>query len=654
MTHQMNVMRVFAFLAVAPSVWSVGQCDANGQCTVKGGIKDGDWWRKELNSAQPECKDIDPQNTGTCHQWTVKLDPGAVERVREIKQTLNDYIMTTEQVALKSRVLSWNDPMDELYLSAPKNVQGSDRVFVTPHIDGFVGWIPFMRAWRCVYGLTGPHDTVTIQPMRNPDEREVTLGPGVFTCFDYNREIHWIENRPNNATGAHADERMVLKIHFYEYPAVLGSFLGNAFGALNANYNFLARRAFLVSQFPDRSVVSRLVARAINGITLFGGSFEVVYGYCNMGIVAAAALAVKFNLHDLIFWAGSLHLVVCLLAVVFRSTPLGVVIRDAVALNATSLVLLATGYLKAQASKFDLGSHVVTAVGFGLAGSAYASLGADLTYFGAQLAPGTLAGSTVSSSFFPYSAVSHPMTLGSVVGLLGLRLHPVFGPKFHSAFLAQSLLHVALLAAEVFDVHLPAGADYFSMYADFAQYHQSAANVYAHLLTTGVSLVGVFGLLNLALAGSSPASGKASSAAGSKGGKEAAPSANLPLLALSLSWIGVRYTVPDDDVAHGTVALAAVLATLAWAFKPTKKQSLGLVVGGALGQEIAHALAGEGTYMAAYASEALSAGAAAAVPKPGALVTFLLHNVWLVPFEIRAAVNTLAAQLTPSMAPGTV
>ena len=72
---------------------------------------------------------------------------------------------------------------------------------------------------------------------------------------------------------------------------------------------------------------------------------------------------------------------------------------------------------------------------------------------------------------------------------------------------------------------------------------QSAANVYAHLLTTGVSLVGVFGLLNLALAGSSPASGKASSAAGSKGGKEAAPSANLPLLALSLSWIGVRYTV---------------------------------------------------------------------------------------------------------------
>lgn len=110
------------------------------------------------------------------------------------------WILIPLQVDLKSRVLAWNNPMDELYLSAPKNTEGSDRVFVTPHIDGFVGWIPFVRQWRCVYGLTGPHDTVTVQPMRNPHEREILLSPGVFTCFDFNREIHWIENRPSNHT----------------------------------------------------------------------------------------------------------------------------------------------------------------------------------------------------------------------------------------------------------------------------------------------------------------------------------------------------------------------------------------------------------------------------------------------------------------------
>lgn len=101
--------------------------------------------------------------------------------------------------------------------------------------------------------------------------------------------------------------RQVLKLHFYEYPAIVGAFLGDSFGALNANYNFLARRAFLISQFPDRSWVSRMVAKMINGVTIFGGSAEVVYGYCNIGIVAAAAVAVKFRLHALIYWAGESH-----------------------------------------------------------------------------------------------------------------------------------------------------------------------------------------------------------------------------------------------------------------------------------------------------------------------------------------------------------
>jgi hypothetical protein len=82
-TLTVNRIRAFAFLVMSPCVWSVGQCDSNGVCTVKvsflphfarrslkissfvhtyqGGIKDGNWWRQELNSAQPDCKAIDPQ-----------------------------------------------------------------------------------------------------------------------------------------------------------------------------------------------------------------------------------------------------------------------------------------------------------------------------------------------------------------------------------------------------------------------------------------------------------------------------------------------------------------------------------------------------------------------------------------------------------------
>ena len=70
------------------------------------------------------------QGTGTCHQWTVDLSDSARESVNSIKTTVQDFIMTTEDVEAKRRVLTWNDGMDELYLSAPKHNRGSDKVFV--------------------------------------------------------------------------------------------------------------------------------------------------------------------------------------------------------------------------------------------------------------------------------------------------------------------------------------------------------------------------------------------------------------------------------------------------------------------------------------------------------------------------------------------
>jgi hypothetical protein len=597
-------------------------------CTVKGGIKNGAWWRKELNSAQPECKKIDPENSGTCHQWTVALGDNAKKVVQNIKQTLNDYIKTTEKTDLKNRVLVWNTPMDELYLSAPKNSEGSDRVFITPHIDGFVGWVPFMRQFRCVYGLTGPHDTVTIQPMRNPDQREVTLGPGVFTCFDFNREIHWIEHRPGNGT-EHNEERMVLKLHFYEYPALLAK-LGHAFGNLNAQYNFFARRAFLVSQFPDRSLFARAVARAINGITYFGGSTEVVYGYCNAGLVLCIAAATKFNLHSFAFWAGSLYVVTCLLATLFRSNTLGMLQRDAPALFFTSALATGAAYLAAQRKFFDLVSAAVAAAGFALAVAGYRALGPDLALYGAELVGPAFAGQSVRA--FPYSFVAHPMALGALVALLGLRLHPTFGPKFHAAFVAQSALHVALLAAEVFDAHVPADLDYYAALADFSKYHASPGNVYAHLATTGLALMGALGLAFLPLR---PASGAKRAAGADK------PALHGPLLAAGLTWSVVRYAVPDDDAAFATVAVAAALAGAAWTAQPSAKACAVLIVLGTLGQEAAHHYYGEVTYMASYAGFSFKA-----------LSTLCLHNLWLVPFELRAAVSALTASLVPAMAPG--
>lgn len=263
---------------------------------------------------------------------------------------------------------------------------------------------------------------------------------------------------------------MVFKLHFYEYPQLLGR-LGHAFGWLNAEYNFFARRAFLVSQFPDRSWLARLVARGINGITLFGGSFEF-FGYCNAGIVLCLLAAVRWDLARLVAWAAPLHLVVLLCALVFREHTLGVLSRDAAALTAAAAVLVGLPYAAAQATHFHAPSALLAGGGAALAWAAWAQLGADLFWGGAQLAPAQLGAHVLPAiTAGPYAHLAHPWCVGCLVALLGLRLHPRFGPsqEFKAAFWALSGLHVLLLAAEVSDLHVPADMRYLATYADFSK-----------------------------------------------------------------------------------------------------------------------------------------------------------------------------------------
>ncbi len=128
------------------------------------------------------------------------------------------------------------------------------------------------------------------------------------------------------------------------------------------------------------------------------------------------------------------------------------------------------------------------------------------------------------------------------------------------------------------DAHVPAGLDYYAALADFTKCHAAPGNVYAHLLTTGLALMGALGLAFLPLRAAA-------------GAKPAGPHG--PLLAAGLTWAVVRYTVPDDDAAFATVAVAAALAWAAWAAKPSAKACAVLLALGVLGQEAAHHYYGE-------------------------------------------------------------
>lgn len=114
---------------------------------------------------------------------------------------------------------------------------------------------------------------------------------------------------------------------------LIPKWMGEAFGRLNVEYNFFARKAFLVSQFPDQSAFARFVGQIINAITNYGGNTEVYFGYVNVGILLAFLFAAHFRGSDLLVTAGMAHFGIYILAFLFRSVTLGMFARDAIFLK---------------------------------------------------------------------------------------------------------------------------------------------------------------------------------------------------------------------------------------------------------------------------------------------------------------------------------
>merc|ERR1712070_130625 len=215
--------------------------------------------------------------------------------------------------------------------------------------------------------------------------------------------------------------------------------------------------------------------------------------------------------------------------------------------------------------------------------------------------------------------LSLAMKAGWMVATFGMYLG--VGLEFRSVFRSQLVWNAIVAVLEITNVHLPSTLSYDRVLADFEACHKDIANIYAHVITTGVALVGVFGLINLMVRAHQ---------------KEAktTKTAYLPLILMAVSWVLARYTVPDDDVAFLTVGVIFALAALSWHLKLSMTASLALLVGGMAGQEVAHMMAKETAYMWTYLAEQEPSMAAA---------TFALHNVWLVPFELRSLITTVSA-----------
>lgn len=81
--------------------------------------------------------------------------------------------------------------MNEVYVSGPPKGGSSDAVFTTRHTDGPWALLPFCSAYRCILGLDSSAVYTTVFP--NVPGRTTTCREGDLVCFDYHREIHYIE-----------------------------------------------------------------------------------------------------------------------------------------------------------------------------------------------------------------------------------------------------------------------------------------------------------------------------------------------------------------------------------------------------------------------------------------------------------------------------
>jgi hypothetical protein len=173
--------------------------------------------------------------------------------------------------------------------------------------------------------------------------------------------------------------------------------------------------------------------RAANGSTLACGLFVLVVAL-GTGIEGEPALAVYL----LSYW----HYYIYWMAFAFGGVPFDVFKRDAMAMKAVSVAVLAVAYL---AAPLDLASLAVIAGGVLLNVRAAAVLGLDRTYYGHEVA-----GLPPLRIFaFPYSLIAHPMIVGNIAAFGGTLINPAFAGRWWPLAVLHVVLNIALLAMEL-------------------------------------------------------------------------------------------------------------------------------------------------------------------------------------------------------------
>lgn len=554
----------------------------------------------------------------TFHTWLWEgLDNSTENAIRKIQSELVDGLGTH-----RSRVAIPLDSMDEFYSSAVAHVEGSDKVFVTPHMDGFFQLLPLASVKRCIYGVQVVGDdgrgVFTLRPFHPvPSQQRVVVHNGEAVCFDYNHDIHWIEESEasgdscNSSTSSHCvasggPRRDVLKFHFLEVPKALTNF-GQLVEAVNSRYNAFARQLFLRTIDPDQGLSEAVLGHFVNAVTSLS-YLELYCGYFGVFRVLFLVLT-ALSPSRLMPSLGISHYLLYIFVFVFRSTPLEVFMRDAFYLKSCAMVVVALCYAQ---FRINILSAIIAAAGFGLAFAAFIALGKEATYFGFQYGrPSSIV------QDWPYGEhlgirIPHPMILGSSLGLIGTCINSGFRRAHGRCILVHLILYAIVLGLEISDLHVPPRLNYNELFAEFQEFHRNASNVWAHVFTTGLGFLGGLGLLR---------------ALAEKCCCQASDAVHGTVF-ISFLFLSSAVYYHDPDVAVLSGIMLMVLGFLAVALKMSTAESLVVIAVGTVLQEASHVVFQEPAYMWSYFD-----GSGAAFCK------LFLHTAFLCAFNIRSVMT---------------
>jgi len=333
------------------------------------------------------------------------------------------------------------DSMNEIYIASPSYSKNSDAVFYMRHVDGPWIWYPFCYLFRSIIGINPNKMISTHFPMV---PTKTTVSTGDMVAFDFNREIHFIENNPGEEIEGF---RITLKVHYLVYPRCLKP-LGRLLAYLTSAYDHAARRLFLKTIKPQTFIEKFLSQVGVLFTTQQVHLIQKCIGFANIfwiGLLMVCNYLTSSILPTLIGCSFQHHILYMASYYCRGSVNVRVFQRDVSVYKAYSLMQMA--YLYLLQDKLNLLSVALLIAGYGLELCATIALGWDNSFFAVELghAPPKVCRS------FPYSVVPHPMAVGGIVGLIGF--HLVLPPTLAWLAPVQIACYLLHVAQEHFDIH---------------------------------------------------------------------------------------------------------------------------------------------------------------------------------------------------------